>query len=184
MPTTRSRGIVAVLIVTFLSASGLAAVLHVPGDFPAIQNAINNSQNGDVILVSPGVYNENINFRGKAITVTSTNAADPNVVRSTIIHAVGRSSVVTFANGERSNSILAGFTITGGYGTTNADFGTDIYWGAAIYCNGASPSIVANIITGNSGPAGNANIFGYGCGIACIGSDALFTRNLMTGNTG
>src|SRR2546425_830321 len=130
MPTIRCRGIVAVLIVAISSASGRAAVLHVPGDFPAIQSAINNSQNGDVILVSPGVYNENINFRGKAITLTSTNAGDPNVVRSTIIHAVGHSSVVTFASGETSNSILAGFTITGGYGTLNAALATNIYWGA------------------------------------------------------
>src|SRR5438552_10823706 len=135
-----SRAMVAVLLVTFLPFIGHSAVLRVPGDYTAIQKAIDNGKNGDVILVSPGVYNENINFKGKAITVSSTNAADPNVVKNTIIHGVGKSSVVTFATHESSNSILAGFTITGGYGTLNTDFGTNVYWGGGIYCNIASPT--------------------------------------------
>src|SRR5882724_9730061 len=124
------QGFFAVLIVVFLSSIGQAAVLYFPGDYIAIQKAIENSKNGDVILVSPGVYNENINFKGKAITVSSTNAADLNVVKNTIIHGVGKSSVVTFAAAETSNSVLSGFTITGGYGTANASLGTNIYWGA------------------------------------------------------
>ncbi len=89
--TTRSfRTLVAVLIVAFLPVPGHAAVLQVPGNYAHIQNAIDAGHNGDVILVSPGVYYENINFRGKAITLTSTNPADPNVVTSTIIHASGQ----------------------------------------------------------------------------------------------
>jgi hypothetical protein len=163
---------------------GHAAVLHVPGDYTAIQNAIDHSANGDVILVNPGVYNENINFKGKAITVSSTNVADAGVVGSTIIHAVGRASVVTFATGETSNSILAGFTITGGYGTVNVDFGTNIFWGAGIYCLGASPTIVGNVITANAAPDGAVSDAGYGCGIGCIESDAIIIRNRITGNSG
>src|SRR3954466_5718069 len=139
---TWSRRIVPVLIVVFMHSIGQAAVLHVPGDYTVIQNAIDNSTNGDVILVSPGIYNENINFKGKAITVSSTNIADLNVVAGTIIHAVGRASVVTFATGETSNSVLAGVTITGGYGTVNVSFGTNIFWGAGIYCVGSSPTIL------------------------------------------
>src|SRR5258708_27530031 len=115
MSNTRSRAILRVLLVTFLSPIAHAAVLRVPGDYTAIQKAIDNSKNGDVILVSPGVYNENINFKGKAITVSSTNAADLDIVKNTIIHGVGKSSVVTFATAETSNSVLSGFTITGGF---------------------------------------------------------------------
>ena len=150
---TPRREIVVALSVTFLSAIGHAAVRHVPGDYVHIQNAIDAGTNGDVILVSPGVYNENINFKGKAVTVTSTNTADPNVVKSTIIHASGQSSVVSFMSGESSNSVLAGFTITGGYGTANPALGTGVYCGAGIYCSGSSPTIVGNIIISNSAPS-------------------------------
>src|SRR6266567_4116744 len=184
MSTPCVRGILAVLIVSLWCSIGHAAVLRVPGDYPAIQKAIDNSRNGDLILVSPGVYNENINFKGKAITVSSTNAADPDVVKNTIIHAAGKSSAVTFATAETSNSVLAGFTITGGYGTLNASLGTNIYWGAGVYCYFASPTILGNIITANLAPKGDVSDAGYGCGIACIGSGALITRNRITANSG
>ncbi|MGE5303950.1 MAG: hypothetical protein ACM3TN_11595, partial [Alphaproteobacteria bacterium] len=48
-----------------------AATIHVPADQPTIQAAINSAVNSDTVLVAPGTYVENINFRGKAITVIS-----------------------------------------------------------------------------------------------------------------
>ena len=146
------RGLVATLIVVFLSPLARAAVRQVPGGYPAIQNAIDASTSGDVILVSPGVYNENINFRGKAITVSSTNPADPNVVSNTVIHAVAKRSAVTFANRETPRSVLTGFTITGGYGTVNSTFDNTVYWGGGIYCYLSSPTITGNIVTANAAP--------------------------------
>src|SRR3954454_13652839 len=59
------QGLVAGLVVFLSGSLGHAAVLHVPGDYSAIQSAIDNSANGDVILVNPGVYNESIIFKGK-----------------------------------------------------------------------------------------------------------------------
>ena len=83
------RGTVVGWIVGFSLSIGHAAVLHVPGDYTGIQKAIDAASNGDVILVSPGVYNENINFKGKAVTLSSTNPADPNVVKSYDYPCVG-----------------------------------------------------------------------------------------------
>jgi hypothetical protein len=183
MLLTLRRGITAALGATLLSAIGHAAVLHVPGDYSRIQNAIDAATNGDLIFVSPGVYNENINFKGKAISVTSTSAADLNIVKSTVIHASGQSSVVSFVSGETSNSVLAGFTITGGYGTATPVLGAGVYCGAGIYCLGSSPTIFGNIIISNSAPNGSGSIVGYGGGIACIQSDALISRNLIIANT-
>jgi len=40
-----------------------------PADFNSIQAAIDYATDGDVVEVRPGVYSENINFRGKSITV-------------------------------------------------------------------------------------------------------------------
>src|SRR5947209_17851598 len=48
-----------------------AATINVPAGQPTIQAAINAASNGDTVLVAPGTYYENINFMGKAITVTS-----------------------------------------------------------------------------------------------------------------
>lgn len=40
-----------------------AATIHVPGDYPTIQAAINAAASGDTILVAPGTYPENINVK-------------------------------------------------------------------------------------------------------------------------
>ena len=58
---------------------------RVPKDYPTIQDAIDAARQLDTILVSPGKYVENINFKAKLITVTSTNPQDPETVANTII---------------------------------------------------------------------------------------------------
>jgi pectin methylesterase-like acyl-CoA thioesterase len=55
-------------------------------DFNTIQDAIDNSSNGDTVVVSPGTYDEKVNFYGRAITVQSTNPDDMGVVYGTIIN--------------------------------------------------------------------------------------------------
>ena len=170
------------LFALFLVGIGHAAVLRVPGEHARIQNAIDASKNGDVVLVSPGVYNENVNFKGKAITLTSTNPTDPQVVHATVIHASGRGSAVTFATGETPNSALIGFTVTGGYGTTNATVGANIVWGGGIYCYRSSPTIAGNRITANLAPNAGASVAGYGGGIGCIEASPLIARNLIIAN--
>lgn len=166
-----------------LSLPVKGAVRGVPSDYPSIQKAIDASQNGDTVVVSPGVYNESISFRRRAITLTSTDPRDPAMVRNTVIRAVANRSAVTFAAGEKSNSVITGFTITGGYGTSNNIGGASIYYGAGIYCFRSSPTIVGNIITGNAGPT-EPNRSGYGAGIGLIESDAVIMRNWIAANSG
>lgn len=79
---------ITVLTVSLVFSSGYAAVLHVPGNYPSIQQAIGYSKNGDTIIAAPGVYHESIDFTGKAITVSSANPADANIVRNTVILAL------------------------------------------------------------------------------------------------
>ena len=107
--------------------------------YASIQQAINDARPGDEIVVSPGIYQylENINFKGKNLTVRSTDPNDPAVVAATVINGGHRRSVVTFSCGEQSSCVLAGFTITGGI--------------VGISCCDASPTI-KNCTVGSYGP--------------------------------
>jgi hypothetical protein len=103
-----------ILIRLFIVDSVLGDI-YVPEMYPTIQTAINAAFEGEVIVVSPGTYYENIHFYGKNITLTSTNPDDLNVIASTIIDGAGNESVVTFTGNETSDCVLTGLTITNGY---------------------------------------------------------------------
>lgn len=89
----------------------------VPDSHSTIQEAINSSRDGEVITVKPGTYYENIDFKGKDITLESTEPHNPDVVAETILDGNSNGTVVTFQSGESSGAVLTGFTITGGSGT-------------------------------------------------------------------
>ena len=146
--------IVAVLVAcACITSSVPGATLEVPGAYPSIQEAIDASQNGDTVVVSPGLYYETINFNGKNIVVTSTDPNDPRIVGYTILNGDGNGSVVTFENNETPAAVLTGFTITGGTATLVDDYGTSkYYYGAGICSVWGSPTITHNVITNNVGP--------------------------------
>ncbi|MHC4748988.1 MAG: right-handed parallel beta-helix repeat-containing protein, partial [Planctomycetota bacterium] len=91
-------------------------------DFNTIQVAIDDSNDGDTIIVRQGTYYENIHLRNKNIILTSIDPNDTSVVEGTIINANGTGSVVTFDGHENSSCLLTGFTLTNG----NASFGGGI----------------------------------------------------------
>jgi Subtilase family/FG-GAP-like repeat/Domain of unknown function DUF11 len=126
-----------------------SGIIHVPGDQPTIQSAINAASNGNTILVAPGTYNENINFDGKAITLT--NSGGPSV---TTINGGAIDTVVTFRSGETLASTLNGFTITNGYSQNNSPSGNSGF-GGGIFISSASPTITNNVITANKGCDGD-----------------------------
>ena len=97
----------------------LQATTHlVPDEFSSIQEAINAASASDTIIVSNGIYFENIDFLGKAIKVTSRYLVDNDslIIGSTIIDAQEFGSVATFSSGENQESILQGFTLRNGIG--------------------------------------------------------------------
>jgi peptidoglycan-N-acetylglucosamine deacetylase len=133
--------------------------------FATIQKGINTVRDNGTVIVLPGTYYENINFSGKKITVRSTNPNDANVVANSVINANGSGSTVVFNSGEDANSVLAGFTITGG----------ETELGGGIYINEASPIIERNVIRGN-----RANT--EGGGIYCQGGSATIRYNELSNN--
>ncbi len=135
--------------------------------FRTVQKGIDMADDRDTVLACPGRYVENIDFNGKAILVASHYIRDysDSTIDSTIIDGNGSGSVVTFQSGEGWNSVIQGFTITGGYAT----------YGGGIYCMSSSPTIANNFILENACGAGNGGpgiYLGYG-------SNARILRNVV-----
>lgn len=113
-------------------------------DFTNIQDAIDYSWDGDIIIVRPSTYRENISFNGTAVILTSINPNDTTIVSTTQIAPTSGEYSVIFAFAEDSNSVLKGFTITGN----------------PIFCNGSSPTITRNIIRNCQSEGGGGAIRG------------------------
>jgi len=187
-------GLIYIAAVAATGACG--AVLQVPGEHNSIQSAINAAAHGDVVLVSPGEYEENVDFSGKNIVLTSLDPNDPNIVAETIIYrepersrrglpigTEGNGSIVTFMGGETAEAMLTGFTIKYGHGT---HLGNNEYFGGGVLCVEASPTITKNVIRNhlgedNEGRPGTKNCFG--AAVCCIESNASITHNILTENS-
>lgn len=129
--------------------------IHVPSDYTTIQEAIDNANSGDTVIVSDGTYtgtmNKNITFRGKAITVKSKNGP-----QNSIIDCERDGSGFFFSDFEYHDSILSGFTIL------NAKPRYEVGAGGGIYCLYSSPTIDNCIIRGTSGDSATA-VGGISC---------------------
>ncbi|UCG48505.1 MAG: hypothetical protein JSU94_01775, partial [Phycisphaerales bacterium] len=136
-----------------------------PTAFATIQKGIDAAEHGDRVLVYSGAYHENIDLKGKNITLTSTDPNDPDVIAATIIDGNDANSVVIFSGAEDSNCVITGFTITDGNAPS----------GGGICGNGTKATIFKNIIKDNQ-----STMFAGGGGI--FDCDGLIEGNVITGN--
>ncbi len=136
--------LISLLILLSIQTLAAAAIRLVPNVYPTIQDAIDASSDGDIVIVAEGVYtgpgNVNLDFshllppgQTRAIDVRSAiNPANPNpaVIAATIIDCggnVGLSDSTSepdggaanrafwFHRGEGNDSRVIGFTIRNGY---------------------------------------------------------------------
>ncbi|MCZ6652628.1 MAG: right-handed parallel beta-helix repeat-containing protein [Planctomycetota bacterium] len=126
-----------------------------------IQDCIDAAMDGDECVVAPGTYFENINFLGKAITLHSSEGAEV-----TTIDADGSDTVVTCNSAEGVDSVLEGFTITGGI----ADLG------GGMANNNSNPTVI------NCTFSGNAAVYAGG-GMHNQSSSPIVTDCTFDGNT-
>jgi hypothetical protein len=135
--------------------------IRVPSAQQTIQSAIDAADYGDTVLVAPGTYQEHIDFKGKAITVTSESGRPED----TIIDGGDANPVVSFISGEGRGSAINGFTLQNG---------RSALWGGGVNVQGSSPMITNNVIRNNQAC--------QGAGIGVLSGSPLIQRNTITNN--
>ncbi len=155
-----------------------APTLRVPADFGNIQAAIDAAPEGAIVLVADGVHtgggNRHLDFRGKRLMVRSEHGA-----AGCVLDCEGEGRAFYFHSGETPESVVEGFTITGG--------AADV--GGAVACIGSSPTIRDCVIEGNRAVAkrdtrdsGDDASSGNGGGIHLSASAAVIERSIIRAN--
>jgi len=180
-------------ICLFLISQSSAKIINVPADYPKIQSAIDASSDGDTVLVSIGVYYENIKFNGKRIVVASNYIYDhnPNTITETIIdggHSTDPNfqSCVMIVSGEDSTTVLEGFTLTHGKGSKWVDeHGAGTYReGGGILIAVSSPVIKHNFIINNEAIDSKGFNSAGGGGIRAGDGNPKILNNIIMRNKG
>ncbi len=159
--------LLAMLLISVL----VAETYYVPADYPSIQIGINNLVNGDILLVSPGIYYENIDFLSKKITVASLyyTTQDTSYISQTIIDGSNIGRVVAITDVSSDHPVLSGFTIQNGRSCG----------GAGIYCSHSNAILSHLIIKDNIATGSPAH--DTGGGIYC-GNSSLTLSDLQIEN--
>lgn len=183
-----------ILLLCLAPLTAFASLRNVPADYSQIQQAIDSSVSGDTVLVSPGVYVENISFLGKDILVTSEFmlAGDHNAIHTTIIDGSSpldpdTGSVVRILGGESPSAILQGFTITGGSGTLWLSQDGKLWreGGGILVGNNSSPTIRNTRVVFNTATLVNGGASGGGGGgIKTEGGSPVIDNNVVANNEG
>ena len=147
------RGVCAAFAAACLTIGGpaFAGDLHVPSQFPTIQEAIDAALPGDVVILADGVYtgagNRDLRLSGKPITVRSANGP-----QNCVIDAEGTSDepyrAFIFDGGETHETILDGLTISGGATLPGAV--QDQFNGGGLFFRESSATVMNCVIRDNA----------------------------------
>lgn len=163
------------LCCSLLISAATAGTIVVPDDHPTIQQGIDSAQPGDTVLVGPGAWLEQLDFKGKGLVLQSQ--AGP---LATILQPLSPdSAIIRISSGEPTGTRLAGFTLRGGQSRAQLELGggADVlvencrfshYGGsqAVVSCDGARVQLQRCVFFANEG-------------LACIGvySDTVTVLN-------
>jgi len=127
-------------VIIVMCGAALGETIPVSPGLMTIQEAIDAASPGDTVLAGPGVYHEQIDFGGKAITVLSSGGPRETVITPGLVYtgppAAAPFAIVTFDDGETRDAVLEGFTLRGGW--------------IGILCMESAPTIRRNILVGQN----------------------------------
>jgi nitrous oxidase accessory protein len=119
-------GMILIFVASAMVAS--ASTIYVPDNHITIQEAVNASNGGDMVIVRDGTYSDNINVN-KSLTIRSENGS----AFTKIIAANPKKNVITLT-ADYVN--INGFTITGTTSNKLTEFAAGIYLELGVdYCN-------------------------------------------------
>lgn len=152
------------------------AIINVPGDYPTIQSAIDGAGDGDTILIANGTYSGtgNIDIEWDAtvkhLVIMSENGRDQCTIDC---EQDGRAFFLN--NGQDNRDVIAGLTITDGYGGGNA--------GGAILIDSTSPRIINCLLLNNTTDGDQVDVY-HGGGAITVYDNAypIIQGNIIRGN--
>lgn len=108
---------------------GEPGLIEVPGDYATIQEAMNESIDGDTIQIAAGTYYENsLRVWGRAVTISG--AMDPDGNPTTIVDGEDAGTVFYFEDGETNSTRLENIVIQNGFYSGN---------GGGVYVDDSEP---------------------------------------------
>ncbi|MBT3233623.1 MAG: T9SS type A sorting domain-containing protein [Calditrichaeota bacterium] len=139
-------------IILTLPGDCIARILHVPDNFESIQIAIDDCQDRDTVIVSPGTYFENLTLSDNSITLASLFliTGDRVLIDSTIIDGgENGQSVVNIRDSQGRESLVSGLTITNGFSD----------YGGGIYIRHSAPRLEDLIIRNNTAQRNGGGVY-------------------------
>ena len=164
---------------TAIQAKTLSINAEGTGDYATIRAAINAADNGDIIVLEPGLYinfgNQDITMVDKILTLQSRNPNDPVVVADTVIDCQGDApawsthwAIGAESSGAPTHLTLAGLTIRNGWDVGN---------GCAVRCDNADLDVT------NCTFQNNRTFDSLGGAVYCHNSRARFTGCTFSNNS-
>ena len=130
--------VIAIGVLAVAAAASPAATIRVDwngqGDYPTIQEGIDASTHGDIVLVAPGTYtgelNRDIDFDGRNIKLIAEGGRD-----LTIIDCQSEGRAFEFSNGETPYATVEGFTVRNGFANEGGAVHVTSSWASFLECS-------------------------------------------------